>query len=801
MLKNYFKIAFRNLQKHKVFSIVNIVGLAVGLSVFWMMALYISDEMSYDRSFENAERIFRVVQSGSSATGSFKLAITAVPLAPALKHDYSEIADAARIDQEGGGIIDFQDKKIKADDILLSDSSLINMFRYPFLSGNPMKALAKPNSIVLTRGLALRLFGEVENALNKVISFENENNPVYRVTGVIEDIPANSHLHFSALRSLPSGYSDSWENAHVYTYIMLKPGVDPKKLEAKFPGFYASHFPVQLARLSQYRMDLQPVTSIHLHSAMDYEIGHNGDIRYIYLFSIVALLILVIALINYINLATARSSIRVKEVGIRKVIGSGRKHLILLFLSESVLFTLIAAVVAVFLSGIFLPLFNRLSGKTLGLWQFGRGTTLSVLVLFSLFTGLTGGIYPALFLSRFRPIPALKGQQGNLHSNVIFRKVLVSFQFVMTITLIAGCCIIYQQLHFLLNKDLGFNKDQVLTFHIHNPAVRNQVEALKAKLQQSPLIESAAAASIPIGNNYIESGSYYFEEQNGEIASSSRQAQNLMIDASYLNTLQIKLITGRNFSDSRPTDKTGAILINETLVKELGWTDPIGKQVQYKSDGQGHTSNFFVIGVVKDFSIYSLQYKIAPLLLQMPPTLNDEDNLYVRVSKNNISGAIAYIKEIYHQFDPDASFEYHFLDENFAVHYESEKTQGSLILVFTVLAIFIACLGLFGLVTFTAEQRTREIGVRKVLGASVTSIVRLLSGDLIVLVCLAIFVATPIAWYCMHVWLENFAYHVSVSAWVFLFSGTLAVLIALITVSFQAIRAAGVNPIKSLRSE
>ncbi len=800
MLKNYFKIAFRNLQKHKVFSIVNIAGLSVGLSVFWMMALYISDEISYDRSFENAGRIFRVVQSGSSATGSFKLAITAVPLAPALIHDYSEIADAARIDQEGGGIIDFQDKKIKADDILLSDSSLINMFRYPFLSGNPRRALAKPNSIVLTKSLALRLFGEVENALNKVITFENETNPIYQVTGVMEDIPANSHLHFSALRSLPADYSDSWENAHVYTYIMLKPGVDPKKLESKFPAFYARHFPVQFARLSQYRMDLQPVTSIHLHSAMDYEIGRNGDIRYVYLFSIVALLILVIALINYINLATARSSIRIKEVGIRKVIGSDRKHLILLFLSESALFTLIAAVIAVFLSGIFLPWFNQLSGKTLGLWQFGRGTTLSVLVLFSLFTGLTGGIYPALFLSRFRPIPALKGQQGNLHSNIIFRKVLVSFQFVMTITLIAGCCIIYQQLHFLHNKDLGFNKDQVLTFHIHNHAVRNQVEALKAKLQQSPLIESAAAASVPIGNNYIESGSYYFEE-HGEIASSSRQAQNLMIDASYLNTLQIKLITGRNFSNSMPTDKTGAVLVNETLVKELGWTDPIGKQVQYKNDEQGQTTNFTVIGVVRDFSIYSLQYKIAPLLLQMPPTLNDEDNLYVRVSKKNISGALAYIKETYRQFDPNAAFEYHFLDENFAVHYESEKTQGSLILVFTILAIFIACLGLFGLVTFTAEQRTKEIGVRKVLGASVTSIVRLLSGDLIVLVCLAIFVATPIAWYCMHIWLENFAYHVSVSAWIFVFAGTLAVLIALITVSFQAIRAASVNPISSIRSE
>ncbi len=577
MLKNYFKIAFRNLQKHKVFSIVNIAGLAVGLSVFWLMALYISNELSYDRFYENADRTYRVVQSGTTTTGSFKLAITSVPLAPALQKDYSEIAAAARVDFEGGGTLIFQDKKIKADDILFADNSLLTIFRYPFLAGNSTDALSTPNSIVLTESLAIRLFGSTDNALNKPVTFENENGPAEQVTGVIADIPANSHLQFSAIRSMPSGYTDSWFNDHVYTYLLLKKDADPKKLAAKFPQFYASHMP-PAPTLLQYKMELQPLPSIHLHSNLDFEIGRNGDIRYVYLFSIVALLILVIALINYINLATARSSVRVKEVGIRRVIGSDRKHLVLLFLSESVLFTLIAALIATLLSGLCLPWFNHLSGKTLSLWQFGTENTLAMLILFSLFIGLAGGIYPALFLSRFRTIPALKGQQGNLHFNVLFRKFLVSFQFVMTIALIAGCCIIFQQLHYLLSKDLGFNKDQVLTFHIHNHGVRKQVEALKARLEQNPLIESGAAASIPIGNNYMGSDGFNFEENNGQIASASRQVQNFQIDAAYLNTLQIKLLKGRNFSNDMPTDKTGAVLINETLMKELGWSDPIGKR-------------------------------------------------------------------------------------------------------------------------------------------------------------------------------------------------------------------------------
>ncbi|MHA4806713.1 ABC transporter permease [Flavitalea flava] len=802
MLINYCRIAFRNLKKHKVFSFINITGLAVGIAIFWMMALYIANELSYDRSFENADRIFRVVQYGSWPTGSFQLAPTAPPLAPALLHDFSEVEAATRIDAEGGGTLIFQEKKLKVDDILFADPSLFTLFRYPFLYGDPHEALAKPQSIVLTQSLAEKLFGRAELALDKTIQFQN-GGPVL-VTGVIRDIPQNSHLSFSALCSMPHDLPDTWNNSYVYTYLLLHKGADANKLAAKFPAFYERHFKDELKKAQggkmEYRMELQSLPSIHLHSNLGYEIGRNGDIRYIILFSSVALLVLLIALINYVNLATARSSIRVKEVGIRKVVGSGRKQLILLFLSESVLFTLFAVVIAGLLSDLILSYFNQLSGKMLTLWQFGTGKTMGILAVFTLITGVAGGIYPALFLSRFRTIPALKGQQGNLSFNVFFRKSLVTFQFVITIMLIASCCVIYQQLHYVLNRDLGFNKDQVLSFHISDHAVRSRVETLKVRLLQNPLIEAAAAASNPIGDNNIGSNTFNFEE-NGQIAIFPRMVQAFMIDADYLHTLQIKLLKGRGFSTDRPADKTGSVLVNETLVKELGWADPIGKRVQSNGEKQEDRSESLVIGVVKDFNIYSLQHRIEPLVLKMPPVTNEEDNLYVRVNRTNVPAAIKYIEETYRQFDAQNPFAYHFLDQNFAAQYEAEKKQGSILFIFAALAIFIACLGLFGLVTFTAEQRTKEIGVRKVLGASLMSIVRLLSKDLVKLVAIAVLVATPLAWLVMHKWLESFAYRVSIGLGVFLLAGVLAILIAVITISVQAIRAALANPIQALRNE
>jgi putative ABC transport system permease protein len=795
MIKSYFRVAWRNLRKNKVYSAINIIGLAVGLSVFWLMALYISDELSYDRQSINSSRIYRVVHSGEWTGGNFHLAETPAFFGPTLRNEFPEIEASARIDAEGGGTLIYGDKKIKRDDILIVDNSLLSIFRFPFLYGDATNALEAPNSIVLTRSLAEKLFSKAEDALNKTIVFQN-GGPCL-VTGVMEDQPSNSHLNFSALLSM-APTTDNSLNSYLYTYVLLRKDANVKNLEARLPGFYDRHLKEAMGKGAQYRMDLQPLTSIHLHSNLDYEISRNSDIRYIYLFGAIAILVLLIAIINYINLATARSSLRMKEIGVRKVIGSGRKELAALFLMESVVFTLLAAIIATLLATLLTPSFNTLSGKDLRLWQFGVVPTTLVLITFTFIVGLLGGAYPAAFLSGFRTIPSLKGQQGDMSSTVLFRKSLVTFQFVVTIFLIAGSSILYLQLRYMQNRNLGFNKDQVLTFHISNREVREHIEELKTQLLQDPSVEAAGAAGNPIGNNDIGSVPANFE-RNGAIDPKPTKVLSFYADADYLPTLQIQLAAGRNFEATQPTDKLGSVLVNETLVHELDWTDAIGKRVQFTNNGTTRLAT--VIGVVKDFNIYSLQHRLEPLVLQMPPVRKEEDNLCVRLNRNRIAQGLKYIEAVYKKWDPTSSFEYHFLDENFSTQYAAEKKQGRLLLTFTVLAIFIACMGLFGLVTFSVGQRTKEIGVRKVLGASVTGIVLLVSKELIKPVIIAIGISIPLTWYAMHRWLESFAYRMQINIWIFLAAGLIAALIAMITVGWRAARAAKANPIKSLRTE
>jgi putative ABC transport system permease protein len=799
MLKSYLRVAWRNLQKNKVYSGINIVGLAIGLSIFWLMALYIADELSYDRASVNADRIYRVTHSGTTSGGSFKLAITPALFGPALQKDYPEIEAAARIVADGKETLIYGDQKIDIPDMLLADSSVLTVFQFPFLYGDPVNALSMPNSIVLTRTLATKLFGHAEDALNKSVTIEHGGPAL--VTGITEDQPDNSHLHFSALLSLPPPPTDNIQNSYLYTYILLRKNADAHRLEARLPQFVNRYLKTTLGKGTEYRMDLQPVTSIHLHSNLDYEISRNGDIHYIWLFAAVALLVLGIALINYINLATARSSIRMKEIGVRKVIGSGRLQLMVMFLTESVLLALLAATIAAFLVYALLPAFNQLSGKSLRIDAYGMTPTLSLLVGLAILIGLAGGLYPALFLSGFRTIPSLKGQQGNQANTVLFRKSLVTFQFVVTIFMIAGSSIIYLQLHYMQNKNLGFNKDQVLTFHLPNPAVRQHIEDLKTQLLQDPSVVAAAAAGNPIGNNDIGNYMPVHFEHDGAINTEGKQIQSLYVDADFLSTMQLSLAAGRNFSPDQPTDQYGSVLINETMVKELGWSDAIGKRLQLPIGPDGKIGMATVIGVTKDFNFYSLQHKIQPLVLEMPPVLKEEDNVYVRVNPAHVQQALQHIAAVYHRFDPAAPLKYDFLDENFSRQYAAERKQGTLLLIFTTLAIIIACLGLFGLVTFSIGQRTREIGIRKVLGASVSGIVLLVSKDLIKPVVLSILISTPLAWYAMHQWLQSFAYRVGISIWIFLAAGGVAVLIAILTVGGRASVAARANPIKSLRTE
>lgn len=796
MLKNYIKIAWRNLWKNRVFSLVNIAGLAIGLSAFWLITLYIINELSYDRYHKNADRIYRAVSHAKWDGGSFDITGTSAPLAPTLKAEYPEIEETVRIDTEGGGVLHFEEKKFTEGAICFADKSLFNLFTYHFICGDARTALAKSQSIVLSESLAAKLFGDPLKALNKTITFENNYPNV--VTGVVKDPPANSHLTFAAFRSFPSDYKEDWGSLHLLTYLRLAEGADVRKLESKLPLFVNKYLTKELVdggiKGSQFRLELQPLTSIHLHSKLDGEAGPQGNIQSVYIFCIIGLLILLIASINYMNLSTARALIRVKEIGVRKVIGAGKNALIQLFLTEAVLITLIASIFAALLSWVVFPWYVQLTGKQLDIWYFGVVNTLATLGCFSLLAGLLSGMYPAVYLSGFKLIPALKGQTDTRAGSVNFRKALVIFQFLVSILMITASVIVYQQLRYVSKKDLGFNKDQVLTFHLDNHDVRKKISLLKNELLQNPLIESVAAAGIPIGNNYANM-SLYTIEINGAREKKSRMAHAISIDEDFISTLQLKLLKGRNYSKHLPTDKTRSIVVNHALVENAGWKDPIGKKLSMGPEP------CTVIGVVNDFHFFSLQHKVEPLVLPLSQQVTDGDNLYVRVNKNNIAAAIEAIKQTYQKFDVQSPFTYSFLDQNFAKQYQAEQKQGNILLVFTILAIAIACLGLFGLVTFMIEQRVKEIGIRKVLGASVNSIVQLVSTDFIKLVLISAVIAFPIAWWAMHKWLQDFAYRVEIEWWVFALAGIIAMLVALATISIRAIKAAIENPVKSLRSE
>lgn len=794
MLRSYIKIAFRNLWKNRLFSALNIIGMGVGMAAVGLMSLYVIHELSYDRFHANADRIVRVVHYANWPGGSLQLAPTSAPFAGALAADYPEVEKTVRIQPEGGGLITYKDKKLNVDDIMFADRTIFDVFSFPFLYGDPATALAQPQSIVVTKSLAEKLFGCADKALGQTVAFSN--NFPNRVTGVIDDIADNSHLQFSALRSLPDNYTSGWQNFGLYTYLLLANGSDPKTLEAKLPGFYQKYLKKEMGPLT-YRMELQPLTSIHLRSHLDYEISPNGTLSTIYTFAIIALLILLIAGINYVNLYTVRAIARTREVGVRKAVGSRRGQLISQFMTESMLMAFLASIAGIVLANLFLPLFNELADKSFVLAAYGPLTTGLLIAAFTVLLGLVSGLYPALLLSGFKPVIALQGRLTNQSGGGQFRQSLVVFQFVAAVALISCSWVIYRQMGYVTHKNLGFNKDQVLTFHLDGDEVRTQIQALKNELTKSPLIEQVAAASNPIGNNNIGADGMFFE-QNGVIPTTAQIVQTFSVDADYLSTLQVKLLKGRNFTDA-VSDQMGTVLVNESLVKKMGWKEPVGKRVRYFL-GKDKTVEAQVVGVVSDFHTYSLQHKIEPMVLRMPaPT--DKDNLYVRIQPAKTAEALAYIKAVYHKFDPTAEVAFHFLDENFSQQYKAEQKQGQVLLTFTILAILISCLGLFGLAAYAAEVRTKEIGVRKVLGASVASIALLLSKDFVKLVLIAIVIASPLAWYAMNQWLQSFAYKIDIEWWVFAGSGTLAIGIALLTVSFQSVKAALMNPVKSLRTE
>ncbi|MBA4850874.1 ABC transporter permease [Emticicia sp. BO119] len=797
MIRNYLKIAIRNLIKNKVYSFINIGGLAVGFTVFCLISLYVFDELSFDNFHAKGDNIVRLVHHAEWEGGEAHHAVTSAAFAPALKAEFPEVKEAVRISPEGGGVITFGDKTVKAGNIVFTDKNVFEVFTFPFLAGNPKTALSEPNTIVINETLAKKIFGSAQKALNQTIMFDK--TVANKITGVIQDMPANSHLQFEGLRSLPTNYTAGWQESNLYTYLLLSDGVDKSKLEAKFPAFAQKTILKEMPVVS-YRMELQSLRDIYLHSNLQYEIGANGSINRVYLFMALAGLILIIAIINYMNLATARAGLRTREVGVRKAIGSTQTDLMGLFIMEAMTLSIIASFISVFLISSLLPFFNQLADKSLSIDRFGFGVSIAGFVLFSLFIGLLSGSYPAFFISRFKIVLALKGLSGNLNQSIIFRKSLVVFQFVATMILIAGAWIIYQQLQFSANKDLGFNREQVVTIHIDDRNLRTKVKSLREQLMKSPLIENVATAGNPIGNNNLGQMPYYFEKPDGSISTNSTVVQELVVNASFVPTMDIKMKLGDNFSENKPSDVTDAALINETLMKQLGFSNPIGKRMQVKINND-LTVERKIIGVFKDFHTYSLQHKVEPVVLIMPVQASMEDNLYVKLNTSQTREALAYIEKTYREFDKISPIEINFLNQNFARQYEAEQKQGALSLYFAIISVLLACLGLFGLAAFTAQQRVKEIGVRKVLGASVASIFILLNKDFIKLVLLASVIAIPVAVVLMNKWLQNFAYKVEIHWWVFVGSAFTSLLIALLTVSYQAIRAALVNPVKSLKTE
>jgi len=798
MLKHYLKIAWRNIRRNKAYSLLNISGIAIGLGAFCLIALYVADEFSYDRSFSNAHRIFRVVQHASGENGRMDIAVTSPLYATTFKNDFPEVEDAVRIGVEAGDVIHYADKTIKQDDICFAENSFFTLFDYHFLYGDRKTALKQPGSIVISEALASKIFGDAALAMNKALLFGSGKHPV-KVTGVIQDMVQNSHLQYSGIRSFDDDdlASENWDDVYLYTYLLLKNDVDIKSLEEKLVPLEKDL--ARRMKFTNFQVELQPLTSIHLHSRLDYELSSNGSSSRVYMFMVIGLLVLLIAMINYMNLSTARAAIRVKEIGIRKVLGSGQKHLIGLFISEALIVSLLGAIFACLLVYLTLPFFNHLAGKNLGLWRFGVVNTLGFICLFTALTGILSGSYPAFFLSRFQMVPSLQGQLGDVRTSVVFRKSLVVFQFVITVCLLSGSYIIYHQMQFMLQKELGFDKEQVVIGHIDNMQVRNQIQSLKETLRQSPLIEDVATAGNPLGTNYLGKFGFHFE-QNGAIQSTSHMANFLYTDEDFLPTNGMHLLQGRNFSKNMKTDKDEAIIINETLMKDLGYSDAIGKRIEYAIDDDS-TVNRMVIGVVKDFHSTSLQHTIEPLVMLMPPQDKEGDNLYVRLSKGQTVAGMSFLKKTYQKFDPEYKTDFHFLDENFNNQYLAEQNQEKLTLAFTILALFISSLGLFGLVLFMATQRRKEISIRKVLGASVTSVVALLSRDFIRLVLIAIVIATPIAWYAMNRWLQGFAYRIELQWWMFALAGLTAIVVAMFTVAIQSVRVAMANPAEALQSE
>ena len=804
MIRNYLKIALRNLMRNKFYSIINVFGLATGIACFLLIVLFVRDELAYDAFHSKKDRIYRVCEKLDAEEGQGENSSSQpFPVAQALLNDHPQLVEqAVRFFnfQEPSHTLQYKDIKINEKKTFFADSSLFKVFDFKLLKGNPDKALSQINSIVLSKEIARKYFGN-EDPMGKILKFDGKVELM--VSGIFDRLPSQSHIHFDCLVSFvtlknllgPNIGSKNWVWNPCWTYILLKEGVTQAEMEKQFPEFIKKHFPDFI--IPQARLYLQKLTDIHLTSKLDYELEPNSDKGDIFIFGAIGIFILVIAGINFMNLSTARSAKRAKEVGMRKVFGSYRSHLVQQFLGESLLLSLLALIFAFGLVILLMPVFNSFSGKELSIMLFFDAETALLLLAVTIGVGLLSGTYPALFLSSFQPTQVLKGTFSPGRRSKLFRQSLVVLQFAISLALIISTVIIYRQLNYLRNADLGFNKSQVLVMPVKPLMAKSYFPFIEELREEGRIINIASM-------NDVLGASHNTHEYNYEGMPQNKQwiyFPSLIVSPTFIQTMDIKLVAGRGFDRNIKTDDSLSVVINESMVKHLGWGNPqnaLGKQF-FTPSGRER-----VIGVAKDFNFVSLKETVGPFVLDMA----DKNNklfwtklIVIRIPPKDVKGTIRYLEGKWNQFSKDYPFDYFFLDESLNKLYRSQDNLAKLVGYFSVLAIFIACLGLFALASFMAEQRTREVGIRKTLGAPVSTIVSLMSKEFLKLVFISALISWPVTWFMMNSWLNNFAYRTEIGFGVFLFSALAGLLIALATVLFHSLKSAYSNPVDALKYE
>lgn len=808
MIRNYLVVAFRNLRKQKFYSAINILGLSIGLTCFLFIALFVTDEFSYDKSYPYAEQIYRMDFSGSVNGNEFITALMSAPAAATMKADYPEVEDAFRFRTTGNWFVKRKGQELtfKEESAVFADPNFFEFWGIDLIYGDPKTCLDRPKTLVLDESTAKKIFGD-ENPVGQMVVLDNRDD--YEVTGVYKDFASNNHFHYHMMLTMldrDEAKMTMWMSFNFNTYLKLSEGTNPASLASKFPDLIETRLGPEIKQFMNLTMDqfeaqgdyaglyLVPLADIHLHSDKLGELEANGDIKYVYIFSAIGLFILLLACINFMNLSTARSANRAKEVGIRKVMGAIRSQLIKQFISEAMLISFISSILAVGLTALILPYFNDLAGKELSIGQILSGRFLGIISIIMLVVGLLSGSYPAFYLSKFRPAETLKGKLNLGFKSGGIRSILVVMQFTVSIIMIVGTAIVFNQLSYIQNKKLGFDKDQILMI---NDAwiLRDNVQAFKNEALRDAHVQGATVASfLPVGTT--NNNNVYYPGKNVN-TKETHILSNHYIDYDYLKTLDMNMIDGRAFSKEYPTDSTAAIL-NETAAKQMNIK--VGDYISNHGGDQDslYAINYKVIGIVKDFHYESLRQNINPLVFHIGKRTG---YVALKIDAGESQATIDYLQQLWDDFAPGQPFSYSFMDERFDRIYANEQKIGQIFGVFAFLAIFIACLGLFGLASFTAEQKKKEIGIRKVLGASVAHIVNRLSVSFIKLVVISFIIATPISYFAMKAWLDDFVYRTDIQVWVFLGAGIAACAIAWLTMSLQSWKAARANPASSLRNE